>query len=175
VCIRRTPFPSAARLRPPPWGWRADFRQSSGARTDASPVCPEVTLAPGRARRRTSPGPHRRHDDRRPFSREAGPTRRGPPPLRLPAVPTNGPGGAPPGDPSEGRAIARARRAGSPDTHPFVTVPQIHSFAAHKFGAKHRPRVISNTQKASALRSAKGGCLTSLYGSGFLCVSCVDR
>jgi len=33
VWIRWTPFPSAARLRPPPWGFRADFRQSSGART----------------------------------------------------------------------------------------------------------------------------------------------
>jgi hypothetical protein len=51
---------------------------------------------------------------------------------------------------------------GIPNIHTFVTVPHIHSFAARTFGAKPRPLVISNTQKASARRSAKGGCLTSL-------------
>jgi hypothetical protein len=42
--------------------------------------------------------------------------------------------------------------------HPsFCHGPRMHSFAARSFGAKPRPLVISNTQKASAGRSAEGG------------------
>jgi hypothetical protein len=53
-----------------------------------------------------------------------------------------------------------------PDTHPFVTVLRIHSFAARSFGAKQRPLVKSNTQKAGARRPAKGGCLKSPQSCG---------
>ncbi len=54
-------------------------------------------------------------------------------------------------------------KEGMNSRHPsFCHGPRIHSFAARKLVAKPRPLVISNTQKASARRSANGGCLTSL-------------
>ncbi len=47
-------------------------------------------------------------------------------------------------------------------------VPRIHPFAASTFGAKSRPLVFSNTQNASARRSALGGCLASPSRSLYL-------
>jgi hypothetical protein len=58
-------------------------------------------------------------------------------------------------------AVAAIERGFETPVLPFATVLRIHSFAARTFGAKPRPLVISNTQKASARRSANGGCLTS--------------
>jgi hypothetical protein len=99
-----------------------DGGQSSGGRQVAwamrRPSALKWRRPRGRAPRRARHQGHTAdHEDRRPFSREARPTRRGPPPHRLPAVPTNGPGGAPPGDPPEGRAITRARRASTQTGH----------------------------------------------------------
>ncbi len=62
------------------------------------------------------------------------------------------------------RGGARESR-GNPGTHPLSPGPRIHSFAARSFGAKPRPLVKSNTQKASARRSANGGCLTSTFSA----------
>jgi hypothetical protein len=59
------------------------------------------------------------------------------------------------------RQARSAQNHGIPDTHSLSHGLRIHSFAARSFGAKPRPLVISNTQKASARRSANGGCLAS--------------